>query len=125
MLVKDLICDLVNLIEKQPDVRQWGPEGIMIDVFRPATKEDTGPFYVYAGFSDKVDIHRSGDWVYPILNAFVNDLSDEDVVKQGPKSSPSSQPQVSSPPVLEDLWPPPLRLERPDLRETSAVGNQG
>ena len=70
MLIKDLIEQLQTLYEKEmlhADV--MGEPDIMIDCFKRTAPGE----FVYAGFSDKVEIHRSSDGVYSILNAFWDD----------------------------------------------------
>ena len=70
MKIKDLIEQLQTLYEKEMlhyDV--MGEPEIMIDVFKST---GTQGVFQYAGFSDKIEIQRSSDGVYPIINAFVD-----------------------------------------------------
>jgi len=70
MQLKLLIEQLQTLYEKEmihADV--MGEPEIMIDCFK---KVATGSFE-YAGFNDQIEIQRSSDGVYPILNGFVDD----------------------------------------------------
>ena len=70
MQLKLLIEQLQTLYEAEmvhADV--MGEPEIMIDCFK---KVEQGTFQ-YAGFSDRVEIQRSSDGVYPILNAFWED----------------------------------------------------
>ena len=70
MQLKLLIEQLQTLYEKEmihADV--MGEPEIMIDCFK---KVATGSFE-YGGFSDKIEIQRSSDGVYPILNGFADD----------------------------------------------------
>lgn len=70
MLIKDLIEQLQTLYEREmihADI--MGEPVIMIDCFK---KVATGSFQ-YAGFSDKIEIQRSDDGVYLVLNGFADD----------------------------------------------------
>lgn len=70
MQLKLLIEQLQTLYEAEmvhADV--MGEPEIMIDCFKNV---EPGVFH-YAGFSDKIEIQRSSDGVYPILNAFWDD----------------------------------------------------
>lgn len=46
-----------------------GEPEIMIDCFKRTSPGE----FAYAGFNDKIEIQRSSDGVYPILNAFWDD----------------------------------------------------
>lgn len=70
MQLKLLIKQLQTLYEAEMvhyDV--MGEPEIMIDCFQ---KVSTGVFH-YAGFSNQIEIQRSADGVYPIINGFAND----------------------------------------------------
>ncbi len=67
MQLKLLIEQLQTLYEKEmlhADI--MGEPEIMIDCFKRTAPGE----FVYAGFSDKIEVQRSADGVYPILNAF-------------------------------------------------------
>ena len=70
MQLKLLIEQLQTLYESEMlhyDV--MGEPEIMIDCFKRTAPGE----FVYAGFSDKVEIQRSSDGVHLILNAFWDD----------------------------------------------------
>lgn len=70
MLLKDLIAQLQELYDKEMEhFDVMGEPVIMIDVFRHASEGDR--LFEYAGFSPFIDIERSQDGVYPLINAFV------------------------------------------------------
>lgn len=67
MYIKDLITKLQELYESEMEHYDvMGEPEIMIDCFK---RVEQGVFH-YAGFSDKIEVQRSADGVYPILNAF-------------------------------------------------------
>ncbi len=70
MQLKLLIEQLQTLYESEMihyDI--MGEPEIMIDCFKRTAPGE----FVYAGFNDKIEIQRSSDGVYPILNAFWDD----------------------------------------------------
>lgn len=70
MLLKDLIKQLQELYDEEvKHIDVMGEPVIMIDVFRISDEGDRK--YEYAGFSPFIDIDRSDDGVYPLINAFV------------------------------------------------------
>ena len=72
MLLKDLIKQLQEIYDKgaTPEYLEiFGEPEIMIDCFK---RVEQGVFH-YAGFTDKVEIQRSDDGVYLIINGFAND----------------------------------------------------
>ena len=71
MRIIDLIKKLEDLYCTYDDEykHHMGEPEIMIDCFKRTAPGE----FVYAGFNDKVEIHRSSDGVYPILNAFWDD----------------------------------------------------
>jgi hypothetical protein len=71
MQLKLLIEQLQTLYESEMihyDV--MGEPEIMIDCFKRTAPGE----FVYAGISDKVEIQRSSDGVYPILSAFLDEV---------------------------------------------------
>jgi hypothetical protein len=70
MKIKELIEQLQTLYEKELEyVDVMGEPEIMVDCFK---RVEQGVFH-YAGFTDKVEIQRSEDGVYLIINGFAND----------------------------------------------------
>ena len=70
MYIKDLIAKLQELYESEMEHYDvMGEPEIMIDCFK---KIEQGVFQ-YAGFAKKVEVHRSDDGVYLILNGFADD----------------------------------------------------
>lgn len=70
MKIKTLIEQLQTLYEKELEYADvMGEPEIMIDCFK---RVEQGVFH-YAGFTDKVEIQRSDDGVYLIINGFAND----------------------------------------------------
>jgi len=70
MQLKLLIEQLQTLYESEMihyDV--MGEPEIMIDCFKRTAPGE----FAYGGFSDRIEIQRSSDGVYPILNAFWDD----------------------------------------------------
>lgn len=71
MQLKLLIEQLQTLYESEMiHYNVMGEPEIMIDCF----KRTTPGKFVYAGFNDKIEIQRSSDGVYPILNAFLDEV---------------------------------------------------
>ncbi len=70
MKLAELIEKLQDLYEQEMQhFDEMGEPEIMIDVFRVADEGDRK--FEYAGFSPFIEIDRSQDGVYPIINAFV------------------------------------------------------
>ena len=70
MQLKLLIEQLQTLYEAEMvHYEIMGEPEIMIDCFKRTAPGE----FVYAGFTDQIEIQRSSDGVYPILNAFLDD----------------------------------------------------
>ena len=81
MLIKDLIKDLEKLLEDHKSLEDgMGETCITIDVFE---EDPLGSHnYKYCGIQDKfpIQIHYTGDGVYPVLSAFAIDYPSREQV---------------------------------------------
>ena len=81
MLVKDLIKDLEKIIEDNRSLEDvMGEATIAIDVFKENPLGSHN--YKYCGIQDRfpIQIHYTGDGVYPVLSAFAIDYPSREQV---------------------------------------------
>lgn len=88
MRIKDLIARLEALYNTYDDEYKkiMGEPEIMIDVFKRVPNTN---YTEYSGFSQKINIDKSGDGVYDILSAFDEDYHKDQETQKLPSNSVS------------------------------------